>query len=284
MTGEDEPVASPADLEMNPQRHYDEFGEGEWTRLDADPVSRLEFENTIDVLAEYLPEDGHILDAGGGPGRYSIWFAERGYQVTHLDISRTQIQLAQEKTAEHGVADRVECTQGTISGLPFTENRFEAVCCLGGPLSHVLSATDRERAIREFTRVAQPDAPIVISVIGRLNALRDGIKHALEEHPELLTEIAESGDFTAELVRKYGGEGWAECHFFRAHELEELLEGNGVEVTTLVGLEGPASTMREELEGASDRALTAVEEIVHMLRTDRSVVDFSEHILAVGYA
>jgi hypothetical protein len=173
----------------------------------------------------------------------------------------------------------VTCSQAAISALPFADNRFAGLCCLGGPLSHVLSAADRDRPIREFTRITRPESP----VIGRLNAVRDGIKHALEEHPEIIPEIAATGDYTAELVREYGGEGWAECHFFPAQELEDLLERIGLTVSTLVGLEGPASLMRDELDGASDVALDAVREAVDMLGTDPSVVDFSEHILAVGH-
>lgn len=37
-----------------------------------------------------------VLDAGGGTGRFSIWLAKLGYQVTHLDISLPMLKKARE--------------------------------------------------------------------------------------------------------------------------------------------------------------------------------------------
>lgn len=280
----DQPDESNRGSDMDPERHYDEFGEGEWERLESNPVARMELENTLEILTAVLPKDGVVLDAGGGPGRYSIWLAKRGYRVEHVDVSAEQVRLAREKADEHGVGAQITARKGDIRDLDFEGEHFDAVCCLGGPLSHVIDASDRNRAVRELSRVARPGAPVVVSVIGRLNALRDGIRHGLDEHPGLLPEIAETGDFTQALIDEYGGEGWAECHFFRARELETLLSAAGLDVTQLVGLEGPASSMQPELSTASDAAVAAVEEVVDMLKTDPTVVDSSEHILAVADA
>jgi SAM-dependent methyltransferase len=278
----DEEESEPGAVDMDPVGYYDEHGASEWERLGDDPVGRLEFERTIDVLEGTLPPDGPVLDAGGGPGRYSIWLAERGHEVAHIDVSQTQVQLAIRKTREQGVGEAVNCHRGDIRALPFPANSFEAVCCLGGPLSHVLDGADRRTSVAELVRVAMPGAPVVISVIGRLNAIRNGIRHGLDVHPELLPEIARTGDFTEEMVERYGGDGWAECHFFRAAELEALLEDAGLEVEALVGLEGPASSMRPELTEADRGAIVAVRETIEALPNDRSLADTSEHILAVA--
>lgn len=270
--------------DMDPRRYYDEFGDGEWRRLERDPVGRLEFEGTVGALEDHLPPAGRVLDAGGGPGRYAVWLAERGYAVEHLDLSGEQVRIAREKAAEHGVADAVTCRQGDVRALPFAEGAFDAVCCLGGPLSHVLAPAERETAVRELGRVARDGAPVMVSVIGRLNAVRYGLRHGLEDHPGMLPELAETGDYTAELVAEAGGEGWAECHFFRADEFEALLEAGGLAVEQLVGLEGPASLLGPDLEEAPDAAMSAVREVVASLREDRAVADLSEHILAVARA
>lgn len=281
MDNETDSTEDSENSEMDPAAHYDEFGIGEWERLEANPVTQLEYENTIDVLETHLPATGRVLDAGGGPGRYSIWLAEHGYTVEHLDVSAEQVRLAREKAAEHGVSDRVTCQQGDIRDLPFDDAQFDAVCCLGGPLSHVVDSDERARVASELARVATADAPVFVSVIGRLTALRDGIRHTLDEHPGTLPEIARTGDYTQELLDEHGSEGWAECHFFRADELEALLESAGFEVEQLVGLEGVASVMEPELAEASEEAVEAVKEVVRLLREDRTVADLSAHILAV---
>ncbi len=38
-----------------------------------------------------------ILDAGGGPGRYTIDLAKQGYHMTLLDISDKELELAKRK-------------------------------------------------------------------------------------------------------------------------------------------------------------------------------------------
>ncbi|RRJ28265.1 class I SAM-dependent methyltransferase [Halocatena pleomorpha] len=91
----------------DPETYYDEYGEQEWERLDRDFFHRLEWERldrdffhrlewegTVDQLDTHLPPSDphhspHVLDVGGGAGRYSIWLARRGYTVTLVDLSET---------------------------------------------------------------------------------------------------------------------------------------------------------------------------------------------------
>jgi hypothetical protein len=112
--------------------------------------------------------------------------------------------------------------------------------------------------------------------------IRDILKFALEDSHGLLRPIAEDGDYTAERVaERADGEGWAECHGFRADEFERELEAAGFEVERLVGLENVAHRMKRELSEADDEAVESVREVVRMLREDRAAVDLSEHMLAV---
>jgi len=55
---------------------YDTHAEREWRRLFHDAYHRLEFIVTMHFLDKYLPKAGLILDAGGGPGRYTIELAK----------------------------------------------------------------------------------------------------------------------------------------------------------------------------------------------------------------
>lgn len=274
--------------DMDPRSYYDEFGEREWERLDRDPVTRMEFENTTDYLADYLPEAAsesdpvRVLDVGGAAGRYACWLAERGYEVTLVDLSATQVDLARENAAEHGVAERVTARQGDVRDLDFAADEFDAVCCLGGPLSHVVDDAERATAMAELRRVAAPGGPVFVSVIGRLAMLRDVLKFVVDDSHGLLVPVAEDGDYTEARVDELAdGEGWAECHGFRADEFEAELVDAGLSVETLVGLENVASRMKRELADASEAALADVREVVRLLREDRTAVDFSEHMLAV---
>jgi ubiquinone/menaquinone biosynthesis C-methylase UbiE len=110
----------------------------------------MEFENTVDYLDRYLPDTGRVLDVGGASGRYALWLAERGrrttsdcssepmdsdadHDVTLVDVSETQVELARENAAERELADRITAEVGDVRDLRFADEQFDAVCCLGGP-------------------------------------------------------------------------------------------------------------------------------------------------------
>ena len=79
------------------EKFYDEKYH-EWERLQR---HRIEFDITKRYLDEYIVgENLDIFDIGGGPGRYSIYLAEKGHKVTLLDLSKKNIEVAKEKSAE----------------------------------------------------------------------------------------------------------------------------------------------------------------------------------------
>ncbi|HKL27671.1 MAG TPA: methyltransferase domain-containing protein [Natrialbaceae archaeon] len=276
--------------EIDPATYYDSYGEDEWERLDRSPKARFEFENTVAYLSEHLPDEGHVLDAGGAAGRYAIWLAERGYDVTLTDVSETQLDLAREKVAEHGVEDRVRIEYGDLRDLPFEDGTFDAVLALGGPLSHVIDSEERERAVRELRRVATPGAPAVVSVMGLIAVVERMLQVApeFEQGVRQLPGLLASGTYSADLLEKADVEDptFVETHFFRADELRDLLSSNGFSVATMAGLEGVASNFEEPLGEASDESLETIREVVldPEFREDPTVVDASNHILAVGHA
>ena len=272
----------------DPRSFYDEYADREWDRLEGRIDGRLERTLTIDVLEDHLPPSGRVLDAGGGAGRYSIWLAERGYDVTMVDLSRGQLAVARERLRERGLESRVTLVQGSITDLGLPANAFDATCCLGGPLSHVLDEADREGSVRELARVSRPGSPVFVSVMGLLGAVQLYLVtgHNLEALPELL----EHGDYTSTLLERYGYENeFTATHFFRRAELESLLSRNGLDDVTTTGLEGLASPLHDErlrsaLEDRSEAELSALERTVRRTAEEPVVADLSIHMLAVGEA
>lgn len=62
------------------------------------------YQSTVDVdmsslyqkFLQYVEDEGHILDAGCGSGRDSLYFLKQGYQVTAVDASRELVRLSSE--------------------------------------------------------------------------------------------------------------------------------------------------------------------------------------------
>ena len=187
------------------ERYY--LASNEWRRLDLSPYHRLELDTTLRFLKRYLPPRGLLLDAGGGPGRYTIALAKIGYQVVLLDLLPKHLTIARREIRKAGVQRNVsEITSGSIEDLSrFRDASFDAVLCLGGPLGHLVKRSQRTRALTELARVAKAGAPVFVSVIGRLSVIAtelSGRPQELEKNPDLILRILRTGDYD-------GSEGFA---------------------------------------------------------------------------
>jgi thioredoxin reductase/SAM-dependent methyltransferase len=61
---------------------------------------------------------GRALDAGAGEGGDALWLAERGWQVTALDLSQVAIERGASAAAERGLAERVRWRQADLTDAP----------------------------------------------------------------------------------------------------------------------------------------------------------------------
>lgn len=65
------------------------------------------------------PAEARLLDLGCGVGGTATWLARAlGVQVTGVTISQAQVQLAQQRAAALGLAERVRFAQGSFSAMP----------------------------------------------------------------------------------------------------------------------------------------------------------------------
>jgi S-adenosylmethionine-dependent methyltransferase len=76
------------------KEYYAKQARSEWHRLQQDPYHQIEFIITTHFLEKYLPKHGLILNAGRGPGRYTIELARRGYDVVLLDFVPEMLKVA----------------------------------------------------------------------------------------------------------------------------------------------------------------------------------------------
>lgn len=254
--------------------------ENEWGRLDKDTFHRLEYETTMKFLKEHLPKNGSVLDAGGGPGRYSIELAKRGFDMTLLDLVPANLELAQEKIKEAGVEEKIkEVTEGSITDLSiFTEGTFDAVLCLGGPLSHVHPEEERKKAISELVRVAKKDAPIFVSVMGKFGVLTNLFNwiDEVKDTEHLKKFYLEGDDY------RWCGDGYS--HYFELKELVSLFE-DMADVIENVGLEGlstPNPEKANDVAQSEPKAWKNLKEMHYKLCTNPTVVNLSMHFMVIA--
>jgi len=259
---------------------YNELCEREWERLGRHAYTALEFDLTMHLLRRHLPPTGTVLDAGGGPGRYAVALCRLGYRVTLLDLSPGNIAVARDRFATEPPdvqANLREATVGDIRALPFAGEQFDAVFCLGGPLSHIPEQEGRRQAVRELARAARPDGIVCLTGIGYLAVLRTIV---VEFDHELtngsLDHLLADGNTHGPL-----GMLW---HFFRAHELRALATSCGLQTLEMAGLESLSTGLEEATNRVREDEAKWNSWFDILLRhaADPAVVDMAEHILYIG--
>ncbi|NLY11253.1 MAG: class I SAM-dependent methyltransferase [Firmicutes bacterium] len=139
---------------------YDIFDEA--TRFDSQ-AARVEFLTTIKYIESYLKPGMRILDLGAGTGRYSLYFANKGYEVVAVELVKKHVE-AIECQKEEGINLTVLHGNVIEELTAFLDKTFDLVLCLG-PLYHLAKKEDRELCVREVKRVCKKDGKMFFAFI-----------------------------------------------------------------------------------------------------------------------
>jgi 2-polyprenyl-3-methyl-5-hydroxy-6-metoxy-1,4-benzoquinol methylase len=131
--------------------YYNNEVVAEWNRLIKHPV---EFEINKRYINKYLKPNFNVLDIGGGPGRYSLYLAQNGCNVTLFDLSKVQIDFAKEKAKEMGLNIKTICGDARIIDTIINEE-FDIVLLMG-PLYHLSDEKDRIKTVETTLSLLKP--------------------------------------------------------------------------------------------------------------------------------
>ncbi len=265
--------------------YYAQFGEREWQRLCNAGDGSIEFAITCHTLESVLPASGRVLDIGGGPGRYAIWLAQRGYRVVLADLSPNLLEIAKEKIALAGVESNIETvTEADARNLSrWPDGSFDAVLSLG-PFYHLPDATDRKAAATEMVRVLKSHAPAFVALMPRYALLRRTVAIADERRhlrqPDWLTRLMVDGCFDNDVVGRFN-------HAFgvRPEDVIPFFSAFGLASQRLLAAESLSVGLQREIAdlAATDPvAYAATFAVMIEAASDPSILGMSNHLLYVG--
>lgn len=100
------------------------------------------------VQSVFHSREQRLLDFGCGPGVYSVIFGRVGFEVIGLDISPSNIAIAEKLAEKYDLSETVHFGAGATEGLDYPDEYFDVVVGID-----ILHHVDIERSIRECLRV-----------------------------------------------------------------------------------------------------------------------------------
>lgn len=256
--------------------YYDKNPQDEWDRLER---HKTELYVTMRAFNEYFPPPpATVLDIGGGPGRYAIALAQKGYTVTLVDISKNSLHFAQKRAKEGNIS--LKYMHASATTVTFSEH-FDIVLLMG-PLYHLRTEKKRKKAIFNAVNAVKVGGLICASFVTRYAPLRWASKYEpawAVDHPRQCEEIINTG------ITESGPkeESFIDYAWF-AHpaEVNPLMEAAGLESMDLIACEGIVSFIDETVNELTGAPWEFWVDLNYRLGKDPAIHGAAEHLLYIG--
>ncbi|MBR4185648.1 MAG: class I SAM-dependent methyltransferase [Clostridia bacterium] len=254
---------------------YNRTAAAEWKRIEGRP----EFLLTCRLLERTIPHGARILDIGGGPGRYSIRLAGRGYDVTLLDLAEENVRLAREMAAEAGVTIRAVAGDA-LDAESLVGGPFDAVLLMG-PLYHQTDSRDRARAMTAALNLLKPGglffASFILTTADLIDIMKNPDRSPLEADP---ANTALRAAITA--GRSWAGDAFTRAVFWDLSEILPFLADYPLEDVRLFAQEGILSPCEGRILAGPPEEIERWLSLAEALAERPDYLGWAEHIMAYG--
>jgi ubiquinone/menaquinone biosynthesis C-methylase UbiE len=259
--------------------YYNNFDEE--NRLFKDNSGKLEFDMTMNILNSNIPNDGTILDLGGGTGIYSFELAKRGYKVYLADLSDKLCSIARDK--KNNINANNICSIDVVNAIDlsiYDDNYFDVVL-LFGPMYHLLDEDEREKCISEVNRVLKNGGLVFASYIpylsGSIAILDRYFRHPEQVNIDNLDYVFESGKFNNLDIN-----GFQEGYYPKTLEIEKLFNKYNFEKKCIRSIRGFGYGKEDNIYSLDSEMFNKVIELINKTSTDSSIIETCGHAMYIG--
>ena len=249
-------------------KYYSEYDEE--ARLVKDRSHHVEFITTIEYVDRYLKENDRILEVGAGTGRYSLYYASKGYKVDSVELIQSNIDVFKTKIKDDM---DINVIQGNALDLSMYEDETFNVTLVLGPLYHLFTKENKEKAISEALRVTKKGGMIFLAYITNdAVILSYGLRKGnLLRIPELVDENYKVKDIPEEIFSVN-----------LVDEFDEMMNGFSVEHLHNVATDGISAQLAEYVNKLSDEEYDIWVKY-HLKTAERKdLLGYSNHILYIA--
>jgi len=255
------------------QKHYDRNVEAEWERI----ANRPEFLLTCRFLDRYVRPGERVLDIGGGPGRYSLYLAQKGCEVTLLDLSPENVKFARREARRQKLALRAVAADARAADAVVPE-QFDHVLLMG-PLYHLQAEADRVQAVRAALRCLKPGGLLFASFINAFVR----ILYALRANPQAVLESEEQAFYRQVLENKgFASSSFTATYFAAQHEILPFMAQFPLEKLHFFAQEGILAPNEQNVFAQPQEVIDAFLDLSEKICEREDLLGWSEHLMYIG--
>ncbi len=148
-------------------------------------------------LEALIPNSGHGVDIACGTGPVTLWLADRGLDVTALDVSGVAIDRVRSAAIDHDCTDQVDARVVDLDdGLPDDLEGLDVIVC---------QRFRDPRLVPVIVERLRPGGVAIVTVLSSVGAVEPGPFHAAAGE----LSIALRSDDRCVVVREHEGDGVA---------------------------------------------------------------------------
>jgi len=232
----------------------------------------VEYRTTIHFVEKYLRPGMRILEIGAATGRYSHYFARRGYQVDAVELVEHNIDIFKQNTQP---GEDIRIRQGNAKDLNEFVNDTYDITLLLGPMYHLFTEEEKLQALSEAIRVTKKGGIVFTAYcMGDASVLLYGFRRG-EIHNIINKCMLDPVTFQT------FSKPWDLFELHRKEDIDMLRSHFPVTQLHFLATDGYANHMRDTLE-AMDEETYALYLRYHLATCERQdMIGYSNHTLDI---
>ena len=241
-------------------------------RLTKDKMHKIEFITTTNYIEKYLKPGDRILEIGAGTGAYSLYYANKGYKVDAIELSKSNVEVFKTKITKD--LD-VNVIQGNAVDLSvYKDNTFDITLCLG-PLYHLFKEEETTSAIKEAIRVTKPGGKIYLAfILFDLTMLTWGFKEK-----NVYENYGENKQISENFKPNNAEELIFNMRYFE--DVKKLIKSFNLKTINYVATDGIGRVIKDEINQMSEEEYNLYIKYPLSICEREDLIGYSGHILAI---
>ena len=241
-------------------------------RLTKDKMHKIEFITTTNYIEKYLKPGDRILEIGAGTGAYSLYYANKGYKVDAIELSKSNVEVFKTRITKD--LD-VNVIQGNAVDLSvYKDNTFDITLCLG-PLYHLFKEEETTSAIKEAIRVTKPGGKIYLAfILFDLTMLTWGFKEK-----NVYENYGENKQISENFKPNNAEELIFNMRYFE--DVKKLIKSFNLKTINYVATDGIGRVIKDEINQMSEEEYNLYIKYHLSICEREDLIGYSGHILAI---